>query len=88
MSKFYDCFKGSTTWDNIKDGIELNCDVVNQIQIEMESDTENESYKLLTAYQRANEDERALMDYILVCLCGYTMNTIIEHAKDTENFEW
>lgn len=88
MSKFYDCFKGDTTWNSIRKGIELDCDVVSQIFAEMESDTENESSKLLTAYQKSNEEERALMDYVLVCLCGYTMNTIIEHAEDAGNFEW
>ena len=88
MSKFYDCYKRYTTSDTIEQGIDLNCDVVNQIYLEMDSDTENESCKLLYAYRRANEDERALMDYVLTCLCGHTMETIINTTIETENFEW
>ena len=88
MGKFYDCFKGRTTSDTIEKGIDLNCDVVNQIYLEIESDMENESFKLLIAYRRANEEERALMDYVLTCLCGYTMETIINTTIKTENFEW
>ena len=83
---FRTCYKGETEDQTIKEAQENKCDIVGQIMEEMMSDDENDTERLLFAYENATEEERAIMDYVLVCLCGYTMNTIIEHAKEYKNF--
>lgn len=83
--KFYDWAKGKTKTETIQRARKAEYDVVNQILIEMETDTENESMKLLSDYAKANESERAIMDSFLVRLCGFTMESIIAKAKENEN---
>lgn len=77
--EYYYCFLNDTTLEKLKEAEEK--DVISVIQEEMATDTENDSAKLIDLYQKVSKEERALLDYMLVCLCGYTMSSIIEKAK-------
>lgn len=87
--KFYDWAKGETKMETIKAAYDVQSendygefDVIGKIIDEALSDTENESCRLLRNYLDADETERAIMDSVLVCLCGWTMETIIEMCGD------
>lgn len=76
---------GKTTDVMIKKAEEKNLDLVGQIAEEIFNDDENDTSNLLRLYKEANETERAIMDSMLVSICGWTMNTIIENAEKEEN---
>ena len=60
-------------------------DVIAYILTEMLSDDENDSTKLTDLYRQANETERAVMDSVLVCVCGWTMGHIMQEAPELED---
>ena len=47
------------------------------IMSEMESDGENESDRLLAYYLRCNTQEKAVVDNVLMYLCGWTFETLL-----------
>lgn len=81
--RLYDWARGETLDNSIKEALNKDLDIVSEICLAMETDSENESRKLLNRYLAANEQERAIMDDMLVTLCGYTMETIIAKASET-----
>lgn len=83
--KITDIFKKSTSTEDIASALKERLDVVGQIMNDMMTDDENDSKKLLCIYQNSSPEERGIMDYVLVCLCGYTMHSVIENAKETGN---
>ena len=44
---------------------------------EMESDGENESEELLNYYLNCNQQERAVVDNVLLYICGWTFETLL-----------
>jgi hypothetical protein len=44
---------------------------------EMESDGENESEELLEYYLNCNQQERAVVDNVLMYICGWTFETLL-----------
>jgi len=44
---------------------------------EMESDGENESDRLLKYYLRCNAQERAVIDNVMMYICGWTFETLL-----------
>ena len=44
---------------------------------EMESDGENESEKLLAYYLDCNQQERDVVDNVLMYICGWTFETLL-----------
>lgn len=79
----YDYLLNATTDEMLTDGK----DVITQISLEMFNDDENDSQKLIDLYKAADSRERAIMDAVMVCICGWTMGHIIENAPDLEDFE-
>lgn len=77
---YHSCYKGYTENSDVKKAMALELDIVSQIMIDMESDTENQSAMLLELYLNADEEEKGMLDYLLVSLCGYTLKTIINNA--------
>ena len=47
------------------------------IMSEMESDQENESDRLLAYYLRCNTQEKAVVDNVLMYLCGWSFETLL-----------
>lgn len=77
-------FLGSTAKEEIQTALDKNLDVISAIKEEAMTDEENESINLLTYYLDATDEERSIMDCILVCICGWTMSTIIEKSEPLE----
>lgn len=75
-------YKGDTTDEDINLAEKKGLDIVHKVFDEMGADDENETIKLLAAYKQASEAERGIMDYVLVCLCGWTMSSLIQKAND------
>jgi hypothetical protein len=51
--------------------------IIPTIFVEMESDGDNESDALLRYFLRCNAQERAVVDNVLMYLCGWTFATLL-----------
>ena len=51
--------------------------IIGTIFAEMESDGENESEELLEYYLRCTTKERAVVDNVLMYICGWTFETLL-----------
>ena len=51
--------------------------IIPTIFAEIESDGENESEELLAYYIRCTAKERAVVDNVLMYLCGWTLETLL-----------
>ena len=51
--------------------------IIPMIYAEMESDGENESKRLLNYFIRCNAQERAVIDNVMMYICGWTFETLI-----------
>lgn len=78
----YDYVRGSTTDDEIRSAVEKRLDVVSAIRNAMETDDENDSMRLLSLYEEADETERAITDVLMINICGYTLSSIIREAEE------
>ena len=81
------CFRGSTTREEVEKFLkeceeESEPTLIQTILEEMECDDEDESERLLLLYLNSNERDRALLDCLLVSLCGWTMSTLIEKTRE------
>jgi hypothetical protein len=87
--KRYDYLIGYTSDDELNDALnrieetedawgDSDYSIIRTIYSSMESDTEDDSKYLLKMYLDADEKERAIMDAVLVCVCGYSMSSIIK----------
>ena len=58
--------------------------LIDRIQQEMLSDTEDrddQSHYLIQEYKTASPKTQQVMDAAFICLCGYSLNTLIETTK-------
>ena len=67
--------------DKIKMAIEEDLDIVSEVQKQMFSDMENDSRILLARYSEETPEVREAMDFVLICLCGYSMESLIDKAE-------
>lgn len=80
---------GSTLWSDgetstveVWEAIQNKLKIKQIIQNELNNDAEDESERILSLYIMASKEQRAAMDALLVCICGETLSTIIEKAKE------
>jgi hypothetical protein len=59
-------------------------DVISAIQAAMYSDDENDSARLIGTYEAASPEHKAVIDDVLITICGYSMPTLLDHAEETE----
>lgn len=67
--------------------------LVAQISKAIHSDDDDQSEMLANIYLSANEAEKAVLDNAFICLCGWSLNTLLskcehEGVQDTTNPEW
>jgi hypothetical protein len=80
-------FLNHTGTEEIEDAMRRKLAVMDTIKEEAMSDEEDESYNLLNYYLHASPEERSIMDCVLVCVCGWTMSTIIEKSEPGEDYD-
>jgi hypothetical protein len=51
--------------------------IIPTIYVEMESDGDNESEELLHYYLRCTQQERDVVDNVLLYICGWTFETLL-----------
>lgn len=78
----YEFYLGGTKDETVERAIDYDYDVITVIKKEMETDCDWESLKLLELYLQADEKERAILDAALVCMCGWTMESIITNIEE------
>ena len=83
MNKYI--YLNETTKEEVQDAIDEKLDIISQVMSEMLSDDENDTTRLLCMYLEGTPEERAIMDEVLVCLCGECMSSIINHARKADN---
>lgn len=69
---------GETTDVDIAMAVGKDLDIVSAILKESASQEVNESRELLQCYSEASIKERAIMDRILVYLCGWSMHSLVD----------
>lgn len=74
------------TEDQIDKAIEDRKDVISEIISQAESDSCNESNNLLKFYRDCNARDRAVIDITLSYICGWYMPSIINMAKNEEEY--
>lgn len=65
--------------------------VIERVEAAMRSDdedTEDQSERLVEAYQRATPEARAVVDEIFACLCGWELKTILAGRDDNDGENW
>ncbi len=89
-STIHETYRNHTSVEDATEAISKKLNVIGVILEKMQSDNEkkyNESILLLETYQKATDDERAILDYAMVCITGETMSNIIEEAKPLDSLE-
>jgi len=84
--KYHRLYKGDTSEEVIRQADKDKVDIISQLFTEMTTDDENETEKLLELYLNVTDEERALLDYMLVSICGNTLHTLIENARATNTY--
>lgn len=56
-------------------------DIVTLVLMEIGSDTENESEKLIKYYNECNGQKRNVIDQVLMYLCGWSFNSLLQKAQ-------
>lgn len=79
---FYTPFLGNTETELIDAAIEKEVEVLDIFREEFETDGDSKSANLLWLFKNASDVERAIMDTVLVELCGWSMRGLIEHDKE------
>jgi hypothetical protein len=55
--------------------------LIERIGILMATDDADQSERLQTMYENATEAERDVIDGALICLCGYSLQTLIDNPE-------
>lgn len=61
-------------------------DIVTAIQAAMADDDENGSERIIRTYRAATPKQKAVVDDILISLCGWSMKSLIERADELEEY--
>lgn len=77
---------GVATDETVKDALDSNLDIIGTIFGEILNDDENQTQYLLQNYLNSTPEQRAVIDDTLIAVCGWGMNTLIELARDQENY--
>lgn len=56
--------------------------LIQLIQAEMLSDSEDDSERLAALYEQASPEQRKVVDDVLICLCGYSMPSLLAKLND------
>lgn len=60
-------------------------DVITTIQEQMLNDDENDSDRLIRTYEQADAAGKALIDDVLISICGYSMPSLLGMAVELED---
>lgn len=93
--KHYDWLVGTTTDEELNTALikieesedewgDSDYSIINKIFSFMATDTKDDSKYLLKMYLDADDKERAIMDAVLICVCGYSMSSIIKKSLKEE----
>jgi hypothetical protein len=52
--------------------------IVNRIAEAIASDDDDQSERLIETYKAATKKQKEAIDDVMICLCGYSMPTLIE----------
>lgn len=54
--------------------------LIERIYEEMLSDDEDDSDRLKALYEQATPDQKKVLDDALICICGYSLQTLISET--------
>lgn len=87
LIKPWSAFSGTTTnevLDKLNKTQTEDNTIVQMVLSQMESDTEDESERIITLYKYANTEERAILDSLLTALCGWSLASICKLMSGEE----
>lgn len=56
--------------------------LIETIHAAMAADDSDDSERLIAQYEQANPATREALDYAFICLCGWSLSTLITKAKE------
>lgn len=65
---------------DVKEAMDIELDITQFILDELLDSFEDGSHEMLRIYQNASNNEKAILDAMLVALCGNSMRSLIENA--------
>lgn len=77
-------FAGCTKEEDIQYAKDHRLNIAGTVMALMLDDSENETGRLVSMYDIATPEECALMDAVLVCLCGETFSSLVSEADEKE----
>lgn len=61
-------------------------DIVSTIYNEIGADDYNQSARIIEKYDAMTSEQKAIVDDLLIDICGWAMDSLVELAKDREYF--
>lgn len=61
-------------------------DVMSTLQVAISTDDDNQSERLIADYEAADDATKKIMDDMLICICGYSMLSLVTLAHDNGSF--
>ena len=77
---YFEYCLGKTKDETLNEAIIHKRDIISTITEEMLADQGYDPAILLQLYKKADELEQAIMDSVLMCLCGWSMESIIKNS--------
>ena len=70
---------------NMKDHSKI--DIIHKLIKNRTENLDSDNELLIHYYTNAKPDEQKIIDTIMVCVCGYSLETIINHPENIKEFE-
>lgn len=64
--------------------MELLINEIQELMLTDEDNRERQSEKLISVYESASFEQKIQIDKCFICLCGYSLETLIEKRKDDD----
>lgn len=62
--------------------INRDIDIIHKLIQNKTKNLDSDNELLIHYYTNANPDEQKIIDTIMVCICGYSLETIINHPEN------
>jgi hypothetical protein len=59
-------------------------DIIGVLADEISADGENDSARLIHLYENGDQGDKEVINEVLICICGWTMESLLRMAADSE----
>lgn len=65
----------------------ISIDIIHKLIKNRTKNLDSDNELLIHYYTNAKPDEQKIIDTIMVCICGYSLETIINHPENIKKFD-